>query len=238
MSKFTVETYSNSVEILKFDHKVSHGVLVDDSGISANDDGKKLVPAGTIVGGKTEPALGAENILVEAKNTASVAATLTVECTNENSDVLFTAKKAGTAGNSVKVAYVVPSANDEALAVSVSGDTVTVSLATADGAGAITSTATEVAEAVNAHLVAKTLVTAEAQGTGEGVVEAKTAAALSEGTDGNASDAEGILLWDVDVTHGPTIGTMVIHGFINLANLPEDPVDEAKAVLKQLTFIN
>lgn len=52
MSKFVSTTFGNKTEILKFpDHYVAVGVLVDDAGISANADGKKIVAAGTIVGG-------------------------------------------------------------------------------------------------------------------------------------------------------------------------------------------
>lgn len=52
MSKFLRTDYLGTKEILKFsDHVVSIGVTVDDAGIIANADGKKIVPAGTIVGG-------------------------------------------------------------------------------------------------------------------------------------------------------------------------------------------
>lgn len=52
MGKFVVTNYSNTKEILKYpDHHVSTTVTVDDTGINANSDGKKIVPAGTIVGG-------------------------------------------------------------------------------------------------------------------------------------------------------------------------------------------
>jgi len=50
--KYNSTTYTNVNEILKFaDHYVSIPVMVDDAGIVANADGKKLVLAGTIVGG-------------------------------------------------------------------------------------------------------------------------------------------------------------------------------------------
>lgn len=50
--KFTVTNYGNRKEILKFpDHYVALSVTVDDTGITTNSDGKKIVPAGTIVGG-------------------------------------------------------------------------------------------------------------------------------------------------------------------------------------------
>ncbi|MGO4498818.1 hypothetical protein AB4114_23325 [Paenibacillus sp. 2RAB27] len=50
--KYTETTYTNNrKEILKFpDHYVNLAVTVDDTGIVANADGKKIVPAGTIVG--------------------------------------------------------------------------------------------------------------------------------------------------------------------------------------------
>lgn len=52
MSKFIQTSYSNKKEILKFpDHYVNLAVTVDDAGITANADGKKIVPAGTIIGG-------------------------------------------------------------------------------------------------------------------------------------------------------------------------------------------
>lgn len=52
MSKFVITNYLGTKEILKFpDHFVSIGVTVDDTGITANADGKKIVSAGTIIGG-------------------------------------------------------------------------------------------------------------------------------------------------------------------------------------------
>ena len=50
--KFVETTYTNKKEILKYpDHYVAVAVTVDDTGITANADGKKIVPAGTILGG-------------------------------------------------------------------------------------------------------------------------------------------------------------------------------------------
>lgn len=52
MSKFVETTYGNKKGILKFpDHYVNLTVTVSDAGVSVNADGKKIVPAGTIVGG-------------------------------------------------------------------------------------------------------------------------------------------------------------------------------------------
>ncbi|TNJ68218.1 hypothetical protein FE784_00730 [Paenibacillus hemerocallicola] len=51
MSKFVTTNYGNRKEILKFpDHYVNVAVTVDNTGITANADGRKIVPAGTILG--------------------------------------------------------------------------------------------------------------------------------------------------------------------------------------------
>lgn len=52
MSKFVETTYTNRKEILKFpDHYVALAIRVSDAGVTANAEGKKIVPAGTILGG-------------------------------------------------------------------------------------------------------------------------------------------------------------------------------------------
>ncbi len=68
--KYTEMTYTNKTEILKYpDHYVAVPVMVDDDGVLVNTDGKKLVPAGTIVGGKTKPVLSNLDEPVSKKNT-------------------------------------------------------------------------------------------------------------------------------------------------------------------------
>jgi hypothetical protein len=50
--RFTETSYTNKKEILKFpDHYVNLAITVSDAGIAANSEGKKIVPAGTILGG-------------------------------------------------------------------------------------------------------------------------------------------------------------------------------------------
>lgn len=52
MSKFVETQYGNQKQIIKFpDHYVAMAVTVDDTGVTPNADGKKIVPAGTIIGG-------------------------------------------------------------------------------------------------------------------------------------------------------------------------------------------
>ncbi|MEG6521129.1 hypothetical protein [Desulfotomaculum sp. 1211_IL3151] len=72
---------------------------------------------------------------------------------------------------------------------------------------------------------------------GNGILTDETKLAKKAVTTGDASNAEGVLLNDVDVTYGPAPGAMVIHGFIKLSALPAVPTDEEKEALKQITFI-
>ena len=51
MAKFVETVYTNTKSIVKFpDHYVNLAVTVSDAGVVANADGKKVVPAGTILG--------------------------------------------------------------------------------------------------------------------------------------------------------------------------------------------
>lgn len=69
MSKFVVTEYGNRTEILKFpDHYVALAVSVDDTGVEPNEHGKKIIPAGTIVGGGV---LLDPNAKVTEKNSAT-----------------------------------------------------------------------------------------------------------------------------------------------------------------------
>ncbi len=52
MSKFVEKSYVSGKEILVFkDNYVAMSAVMDDAGVSANSEGKKIVPKGTFVGG-------------------------------------------------------------------------------------------------------------------------------------------------------------------------------------------
>lgn len=113
----------------------------------------------------------------------TAAVTIDPNATADN-EVTYTAVTAGAGGNAIRVAYTDPAAASAALAVSVAGNDITVALAT-DAAGAITSTALQVRDAVNAHAGASGLVTASLPGTttGAGVVAAVALTNLAGGAD-------------------------------------------------------
>lgn len=103
----------------------------------------------------------------------ATAATLSTGRASANTAIDFTAAAAGLAGNQISVNLVDPAANSATLAVAVSGNAITVTLAT-DASGVITSTAGDVVTAVNGDADASALVSA-ANGTGSdgtGVVKA------------------------------------------------------------------
>lgn len=96
--------------------------------------------------------------------------------------VLYTAKGAGTAGNSITVAHVV-AGTGTSLSVSVTGSAITVNVAT-NGGGSATSTADAIVDAVNASTPAKALVVASSavgDSNGTGVVAAVAATPLAGG---------------------------------------------------------
>jgi len=102
-----------------------------------------------------------------------------------NNAIKWEAKTAGAAGNDIIVYLKNPAANSAALAVSVSGTTITVSLAT-NGSGVITSTATLVLAAITASSAASALVAATnySTSTGAGVIVTPAKyVALTDGTD-------------------------------------------------------
>lgn len=98
--------------------------------------------------------------------------------------VLYTARKGGIVGQSIRVTHIDPVGNNAALAVTVVGQDITVNLAT-DGASVATSTAAQVRSAVNAHLVARELVLAghPAGQVGSGLAVAAAFAPLAGGVD-------------------------------------------------------
>lgn len=99
---------------------------------------------------------------------SAIAATLTLG--EDNSALTVSAVETGPRGNGISIELIDPEANDVALSVALDGDAIQVTLATgADGA--ITSTASEVASALNADDAANDLITAAAGGDGSGVIE-------------------------------------------------------------------
>lgn len=135
----------------------------------------------------------------------AVQASKSINPTGDDNALTFTARVAGSPGNSITVEYVDPGA-DGALSVSVAGPAITVTLAYAEAA--ITSTAAEVLAAIDAHPQANELVSVaiDASDTGSGddgsgvvTAIAKTALESGAGTAIGTVETGGLL---IDTTNG------------------------------------
>lgn len=129
-------------------------------------------------------------VLVPTLDVTPPRATLTTSLSGSDNDLTFRAQRGGSWGNSIRVRYVDPAANNQALSVDVDGFDITVNLATGP-AGAITSTANEVAAKIVSDSFASRLVEVEvaSSNTGAGIVTALSFTALSGGAYGVTSPA-------------------------------------------------
>ena len=113
-----------------------------------------------------------------------------VKATGTLGNVSFEAVADGDAGNGIEIKFVDPEANNKSLEITVSNNTITVSLATGED-GTITSTVSDVVNAINGDDTARGLVVASFSSedgsnvVGEGTVE------LSGGSDGDAGGTGG-----------------------------------------------
>jgi len=125
---------------------------------------------------------GATVVVEERDQRTKTAATLSTAMTGANNDIVLTAKTKGIVGNNITLALVDPAGNDQALAVTVTGTAISVSLATGV-AGAITTTASQLLTALAASAPAAALVTGALKGsdTGATAVTALAATALTGG---------------------------------------------------------
>lgn len=129
------------------------------------EGGDRWVVGGTLSLPNVTPAKGAKATLAIGTST---------------SEVTYTAKAIGVAGNSIKIAHVAD-VEAEAVKVEVDGTTITVRCVVAGGN--ITTTAAQVEAAITASEAASALVTAAKGSTGAGAVVEKAATPLANGKD-------------------------------------------------------
>ena len=113
-----------------------------------------------------------------------VKASLQTGLVASNNAITYTSVLDGALGNRISITYSKPAANNAALAISVSGTDINVSLATGSD-GAVTTTASALMTAMAASSAASALVTAAATGasTGAGVISAQRRTTLAGGVD-------------------------------------------------------
>lgn len=60
---------------------------------------------------------------------------------------------------------------------------------------------------------------------------------VSTNTSGSASQSQGLLLHDVDVTDGTSNGTILISGYVNINRLEIEVVSQAQTALNRVVFM-
>ena len=195
-------------------------------------DGHYIIPQGTYLYGKNGSLLvNPQQEAVEVKETVTKS-TLTV-----NSSVIVTAKDEGDL-SAYTVALTKGTSRTASVSFDVASKALVVTLAV-DKTGAITTTYKEVVDLINNDIVANTFVVAElASGVGDDAVAAEAAAApLSKGGAATVTgDIDGILYHSVDVTDGEATGSLIIHGYIDVDNMPSVPSAAVKAKLPHIVF--
>ena len=204
-------------------------VQVSDEGLTPDEHGKKILKAGTIIGG-----IGGSVFEDGTRMVArSGAARLTTALVGDDNDLDFAALTA----NATTVAYVDPVSASATLSVAVSGNNITVNLAT-DADGKIVTTANDIKNLINSDASTNVLIEAKNvyADTGNGVVTAMPQTALT--SNANVTVADGVLFNDVDLTYGPRPGALIVAGNINANRIPAKPTAVQMATMPRITFMD
>lgn len=235
--KFVKTDYTNNKEILAFasGFNTVMAAMLDDADGVADSYGKKIIPAGTFVGGASASIFEDRSQLLRVVHDYAI---LETAMTGDNNDIKLTAVADGPGGADISLTLVDPSANNAALAVTVTAKAISVALATG-AAGAITTTASELIAAINASAAASALVTAALKGTdtGAGAVTALTKTNLANSAVSGASVIDGVLLDDVDVTYGDNVCSLLISGYLKTAKLPVAPTSVMRTAFSKNLFL-
>ena len=139
-------------------------------------------------------------------------AELTTSLTGTNNDLTIRALRGGVAGNSIAIILVDPVTTSTPISVAVVGTVITVTLAV-DGASAITSTAAQVRDAINASSQARSLVDVvlPASNDGSGIVTALSSTPLAAGSDTGVETYGGALIDETTVTPSVTGVALTAH---------------------------
>lgn len=215
--------------LFNVDHQLSVGVVVGNTGVAANSEGKKILKAGTPVSGdildRSTPFLLADL----AGETLGVY-TLRITTAFANDEVLTIQGIAYTKKATENVAK-----KEFGGATAANQITSLLKMVVAPGftvTGATdTLTFTQVhPDTTNVPVATKTSVT--------GVIGAVTEATAPVN---GASNAVGVMLHDVDVTAGDANGTVLLHGFVNLDRLEADVAlmiyPQAVSALSMIKFL-
>lgn len=207
----------------------SMDVVVSSASVPRDESGKKILPAGTIVGGIGKKVLENRYTLVGRHGNPM----LTTALIGYDNDVRFVSKSSTT----YNIVYSHTSAPNTPLSVAYSSPTVTFTLGT-DASGNIITTANDIVALVAITSSVNTLLTATLADPqqGGGIVTAMASTPMVPIN--NVSVPEGILFNSVDVTEGNKHVAMIYAGSIDIAKLPVAPTAAQVTALSRISFVD
>ena len=198
-------------QILMFtDPQVSVGVMVNNTGIDAGADGKKIIKAGTPITGDLT---NRGSAFTKATLTSGTKGTWTCEITTA-----FAADEKITINGVTYTKGTTQSATDKVFAGSTAADQATSLVAIVSDANFTLTN--------SSGTITFTQKTADSTGSAPTVTKTATTGAIGSVTAGTSavdgtSNAVGVLLHDVDVTSGTQNATLLIFGFVDLGKLDD-----------------
>lgn len=240
--KFSVTNAETAKDILYLlDDYTAIAVNVSDEGVTAGTDGRKIVPAGTVIGGvledPTQGAVAADGVEVEAEGVLYHDVDVT------DGDALGTMIVRGVI-DATKLPVAITSAQKEQLKnIIFVGADVSDSVADIDWLVSktgyttvpikVSNTGVE-ANAAGIKIVSAGTVLGAALANDNGAVTASTAATDNSN---NPTPAEGILLYDVDVTDGKSNGVLLIAGIVDEEELGHAVNTYQRGTMPNIVFV-
>lgn len=212
---------------------IARPVTLDQSslaGITPDDKGKYYIPYGSYLFGSNGTSLLEDpNQLATVVVPTEAKATVTI-----NSALVVTAKAEGAVA--IPVTITVGTGHEDVITYA-SATGVSVVLGVKKDGTTVKDTYSLLAKKLNENLEVNSVIVVEVvAGKEDDVAAAGTGTTTGGGDTTVASDIDGILYHTVDVTDGEATGAMMIHGVVNIDNMPSVPGAAIKAKLPHIQF--
>lgn len=201
------------------------------TGLTANADGKFIIPRGTFLTGTAGSLKERPNQVAKQAVFTGVAGTL-----NLLTYVRIVDKQESNRVLTFKVTK--PAKATTTATVAVSGLTIEIKVAN-DGTNILT-TLGDIVTLINGNMEANSLCVASlTDETKAGTVATEVASAVTAGgaNDTGTGDVDGILMHSVDVTDGEATGALVLAGFVDLDKIDIEPSTNFKTKLPMIAFL-
>ena len=201
------------------------------TGLTANADGKFIIPRGTFLTGTAGSLKERPNQVAKQAVFTGVAGTL-----NLLTYVRIVDKQESNRVLTFKVTK--PAKATTTATVAVSGLTIEIKVAN-DGTNILT-TLGDIVTLINGNMEANSLCVASlTDATKADIVATVVASAVTAGgaNDTSTGDVDGILMHSVDVTDGEATGALVLAGFVDLDKINIEPSTNFKSKLPMIAFL-